>query len=90
VSLIKDFDQIAIKELDKSIANLFTGAKKKTSCDKVRKQFIGQDRQILDLVNNSLDTIDKSLLNHPKIQPAIKKVRARLKSLNESLDKKST
>jgi len=88
-SLIKEFDLIAIKELDKSIVSLFSDSKRESSCQAVRKQFIGQDRELLSLVNDSINTIDGTLLNHPKIQPVLKKVRARIKSINEALDKKS-
>ena len=83
---IVDFEKKASSILDAHIQNSFS-TNKESTCRNVKNQLLGNDRKIIELINQTLDSVDERLLDNPDIKIAIKKVKNALAILNKSFKK---
>ena len=81
-SYIVDFEKKALTILETHIQNSFTNNKENT-CLNVKNQLLGNDRKIIELIGQTIDSIDGKLLDNPNIKVAIQKVKNALAALDE-------
>lgn len=83
---IIEFDNKALKILEAHIQNSFT-INKESTCLNVKNQLLGNDRKIIDLIRQTIDSIDSNLLENAKVKVALQMVKNALANLEKSFDK---
>ncbi len=84
---IIEYEKKASSIFEAHIRDSFT-INKDSTCRNVKNQLLGNDRKIIELINQTIDSIDVRLLNNQDIKVAIKKVKNALTTLDKSFVKK--